>query len=510
VATQKSRNSGILILLDEPVTQAQQTAARRLQECREGAGAPLVSAIPREYPSRIARGSSCIPRTTAVVGRGGRSGRGPSGQRVQRNEGSAWEARGAPQGVAPLPVDLFTTKGLLQPTRQLWSDHALFPLQQPVGRSKRSAARTAASRRSVADPPRTAAWGILRSRLCTRAAMLSPYGFATAQQHYEALLAETRGRGGPTKHTYATGARRAQRPVTSWPRGQNWYAELYYNPDVDDPVVADRGIPDAHGRRSSITTRHQRAAVAAQYCWPKGSCAAGTITASRNQPHTCRDAELVQIMAGDADNFVTNVHVGRAFDSSGAAAGSGADVPRWYGETIGFWDGDVTLLDVEHPGLEGAPQTELSSKLQTIEIYTPNRDGGGNVIGLNHEGDLLRPRSAREPMRIVRNLQRSAASTKAIRSVHRVPPADVPSRRRATPASPGNVVEYEVRDMLRPAVGGDLAGVTHEAGMERPKGADILQLRVRSSLFAATEWRRGSAFSVGTTISAASRGRRPA
>ena len=44
-------------------------------------------------------------------------------------------------------------------------------------------------------------------------------------------------------------------------------------------------------------------------------------------------------MAGDADNFITNVHVGRTFNIDGAVPRLGADVPRWYGDTIGFWDG---------------------------------------------------------------------------------------------------------------------------------------------------------------------------
>ena len=102
-----------------------------------------------------------------------------------------------------------------------------------------------------------------------------------------------------------------------------------------------------------------------------------------NQPHTVLvTPELVQIMAGDADNFVTNVHVGRAFDFSGAVPRLGADVPRWYGETIGFWDGDVLVTwtsNIQGWKVHGNP--EFSSKLQTIEIYTPNRDSAGDVSG---------------------------------------------------------------------------------------------------------------------------------
>ena len=52
---------------------------------------------------------------------------------------------------------------------------------------------------------------------------------------------------------------------------------------------------------------------------------------------------LVQIMAGVADNFVTTIHVGRQFRMDGAVPRLGPDVPRWYGETIGFWDHDALI-----------------------------------------------------------------------------------------------------------------------------------------------------------------------
>ena len=52
-------------------------------------------------------------------------------------------------------------------------------------------------------PPASAARGYC-DRDYPRTATMSPYGFKTAQAHYEALLQETRDRGGPTVHTYAT------------------------------------------------------------------------------------------------------------------------------------------------------------------------------------------------------------------------------------------------------------------------------------------------------------------
>ena len=53
--------------------------------------------------------------------------------------------------------------------------------------------------------------------------------------------------------------------------------------------------------------------------------------------------QVVQILAGSAEDFITQVHVGRTFNMSGAVPRLGPDVPRWFGETIGFWDGAALI-----------------------------------------------------------------------------------------------------------------------------------------------------------------------
>ena len=87
-----------------------------------------------------------------------------------------------------------------------------------------------------------------------------------------------------------------------------------------------------------------------------------------------------------AQNFVTQIYVGRQFDKSGAVPRLGADVARWYGETIGFWDGDALITWTSNiQGWMSHSMFEFSNKMQTIEIYTPNRDAKGNFVGLRHE-----------------------------------------------------------------------------------------------------------------------------
>src|SRR4029079_12352150 len=96
-----------------------------------------------------------------------------------------------------------------------------------------------------------------------------------------------------------------------WSRGQNWYAELYYN---QTPTILSLLTPEYQQRmvqyqyHVSVTSAPQGPA---QYCWPEGFMRRWHYHAVTNQPHTVIvTPTLVQIMAGDADNFITNIHVG--------------------------------------------------------------------------------------------------------------------------------------------------------------------------------------------------------
>jgi hypothetical protein len=168
------------------------------------------------------------------------------------------------------------------------------------------------------------------------------------------------------------------------------------------------------------------------------------------------------------------VHIGREFNMSGAVPRLGADVPRWYGETIGFWDGDVLITwtsNIQGWKVHGNP--EFSSKLQTIEIYTPNRDADGNLIGLNHEGIFYDTEALVEPIRMIRNLVKIGGFEDGdpYQFIECVPTI-YPIEGRATPVAPGTVLEYQVPDMYgRPWA--KLWEENDEQGMQRPKGGDI-------------------------------------
>ena len=163
----------------------------------------------------------------------------------------------------------------------------------------------------------------------------------------------------------------------------------------------------------------------------------------------------------------------------GAVPRLGADVPRWYGETIGFWDDDALITwtsNIQGWKVHGNP--EFSNKLQTIEIYTPNRDAAGKFVGLNHEGIFYDPEALVEPVRMIRNLERVSGFEEGepftfIECV----PTIYPINGRATPASPGTVIEYKVPDMFgRPWA--RIWEEYHERGMAAAEGRGHLQLRL--------------------------------
>src|SRR4029078_11429584 len=85
--------------------------------------------------------------------------------------------------------------------KALWSDPRYFRCNSPVGIEEQWGAN--GTRVMGAGGAAQEARG-LSHRDYPRAAIVSPYKFKTAREHYEALLAETKKRGAPTQHTYAT------------------------------------------------------------------------------------------------------------------------------------------------------------------------------------------------------------------------------------------------------------------------------------------------------------------
>ena len=205
---------------------------------------------------------------------------------------------------------------------------------------------------------------------------------------------------------------------------------------------------------------HGQAQWPSQYCWPEGFMRRWH-EAAVWEHQVIATPDIVQILAGVARNFITDIYVGKEFRMDGAVPRLGADVPRWYGETIGFWDNDSLITwtsNIQGWMVHGA--FEYSNKMQTIEIYSPIRDASGKFLGLNHEAIFYDPDALVQPVRVVRNLMKMSTVTAGdpyvfIECVPTIYPVKgVPSAGRA-----GRDDRVQDARHVRPAVGADLGRV---------------------------------------------------
>jgi len=277
-----------------------------------------------------------------------------------------------PAGMRALPMDLFSSKNFYK-DQNLWPDQRYFRCNTP-----RQLTDIWTSHRIGENPPTSAAWGDC-SIDYPREKIVSPYSYKTAREHYEAFLAAAKAKGGPTIYTKAT--------TPDW--------DGYYARDMQ----ADRGAEWIWGTvnqvptiLSLLTPEYQKRMVQmnyheavdnspqwnASFCYPEGFMRWWSQFSAGGNFQLTMTPWQVQFLSGIAANFLRQALIGKEHVQQ---------VPQWYGETVGFWDGTTLVTwtaNVQSWTLSHS-MFEFSSKLETVETYKPASDASGRFVGLDHE-----------------------------------------------------------------------------------------------------------------------------
>jgi hypothetical protein len=214
-------------------------------------------------------------------------------------------------------------------------------------------------------------------------------------------MAQAKAKGGPTVYTRAT--------VPDWDGyygRDNSYSNSQWTWGTinQTPTILSLLTPE-YQKRMVQMNYHEGVSNAPQwnasFCYPEGFMRWWSQASQGGNFQLTTNPHMVQFVSGIADNFLRQVHIGRRH---------ALNVPQWFGETVGFWDG--TTLVTWTANVQGwtisHSMFEYSNKMESIETYAPVLNNNGAFAGLEHTATFYDPDAFVAPVYITMRFNRQA------------------------------------------------------------------------------------------------------
>ena len=239
---------------------------------------------------------------------------------------AGWAGQASAAPAAPAGQDMFKSKNFYM-DQNLWSDAHYYRCNSPYQLDHMTTSHGAQG------PVATGAAGNCAVDTA-RAKIVSPYPYKTAQEQYDALMAQAKAAGGPTVYTRQT--------MPDW---DGWYGRL---PQDSSSQWMWGTVNQTSTILSVLTPEYQKRMVQmnyhegvnnapqweASFCYPEGYLRWWAQASGGGNFQLTVTPTQVQLLSGVAANFLRQVLIGRSHVQK---------VPQWYGETVGFWNG-TTLV----------------------------------------------------------------------------------------------------------------------------------------------------------------------
>ena len=218
-------------------------------------------------------------------------------------------------------------------------------------------------------------------------------------------MAEARKAGGPTTHTRQTlpdwdGFYQRRGNEDQWIWGVNLQTATMLS--LLTPEYQKRMVQMNYHEGVSNSPQWMAA-----FCYPEGFMRWWAQASLGGPIEVLMTPHQVQFVSGIADNFLRKVLIGRKHVQQ---------VPQWYGETVGFWNGNTLVAwtaNVQGWTLSHS-MFEFSNKMETIEVFRPSADGKTITV----ETTFYDPEAFTRPLHTVTPWERDEADRRSRTALH--------------------------------------------------------------------------------------------